>query len=315
MAASAVPSRGFGFALLIGVALGWGLNWPAMKLIVGEVPPWQFRAVTGAAGAVLLLGLARVLRQPLAVPREQWLPLVAASLLNVTSWFVLIAYGVKLMASGHASILGFTMPIWAAVIGMAALGERMSTRRFVSLAMGIAGVVVLLSHDFAALGASPIGALITLVGAFNWAIGVHIQKRVKWAVEPLVLAGWQVALGTLPIVVIALFAEPFVYHRASWPVIGATVYLVLYALAFCYYAWFNVVRIFPTHISAIGSLLVPIVGVASSSLFLGEPFGWREIAALVLVVGAVALVMIQPPERPAAAPSGNAPAGAAARGE
>lgn len=297
------------------MALGWGLNWPAMKLIVGEVPPWQFRAVTGAAGAVLLLGLARVLRQPLAVPREQWLPLVAASLLNVTSWFVLIAYGVKLMASGHASILGFTMPIWAAVIGMAALGERMSTRRFVSLAMGIAGVVVLLSHDFAALGASPIGALITLVGAFNWAIGVHIQKRVKWAVEPLVLAGWQVALGTLPIVVIALFAEPFVYHRASWPVIGATVYLVLYALAFCYYAWFNVVRIFPTHISAIGSLLVPIVGVASSSLFLGEPFGWREIAALVLVVGAVALVMIQPPERPAAAPSGNAPAGAAARGE
>jgi drug/metabolite transporter (DMT)-like permease len=306
-----LPSRGFGFVMLIGVALGWGLNWPAMKIIVGEVPPWQFRAVTGLCGAVLLLGLARLLRQRFAVPREQWLPLVAASLFNVTSWFVLIAYGVKLMASGHASILGFTMPIWAALIGMVALRERTNARRLVSLAMGAAGVVVLLSHDFAALGASPLGALITLLGAFNWAIGVHIQKRVKWAIEPLALAGWQVALGTLPIIVIAFFAEPFVYHRASWPVIGATIYLVTYALAFCYYAWFQVVRIFPTHISAIGSLLVPIVGVTSSSLLLGEPFGWREMAALVLVVGAVALVMIQSPE-PAAR---TAPAGATARGE
>jgi len=151
--------------MLIGVALGWGLNWPAMKIIVGEVPPWQFRAVTGVCGAVLLFGLARLLRQRLAVPRAQWLPLCAAALFNVTSWFVLIAYGVKLMASGHASILGFTMPIWAALIGMAALGERMSVRRFVSLGMGAAGVVILLSHDFTALGASPLGALITLAGA------------------------------------------------------------------------------------------------------------------------------------------------------
>jgi drug/metabolite transporter (DMT)-like permease len=300
--------------MLIGVALGWGLNWPAMKLIVGEVPPWQFRAVTGVAGAVLLLGIARLLRQRLHVPREQWLPLVAASLFNVTSWFVLIAYGVKLMASGHASILGFTMPIWAALIGVVALGERMNLRRAVSLAMGAGGVAILLSHDFAALGASPLGALITLIGAFNWAIGVHIQKRVKWAVEPLALAGWQVAIGSLPIVVIAFFAEPFVYHRASWPVIGASIYLVTYALAFCYYAWFQAVRIFPTHISAIGSLLVPIVGIASSSLFLGEPFGWREVAALVLVVGAVALVLIQPPER-ARVESNAAPTGAAARTE
>lgn len=291
--------------MLIAVALGWGLNWPAMKVIVGEVPPWQFRAVTGVAGALLLLGVARLLRQRLSVPRAQWLPLTAAALFNVTSWFVLIAYGVKLMASGHASILGFTMPIWAALIGMAALGERMSPRRVVSLAMGAAGVAILLSHDFAALGASPLGAVITLLGAFNWAIGVHVQKRVNWALEPLALAGWQVAIGTAPIIVIALFAEPFVYHSASWPVIGASIYLVIYALAFCYYAWFTVVRIFPTHISAIGSLLVPIVGVTSSSLLLGEPFGWRELAALALVVGAVALVMIQPaePARPAAAAS------------
>ena len=299
--------------MLVGVALGWGLNWPAMKLIVSEVPLWQFRAVTGALAAVLLFGLARAMRQRLAVPRAQWLPLVAAALLNVTSWFVLIAYGVKLMASGHTAILAFTMPIWAAILGTLFLGERMTGRRVASLAMGALGVGVLLSHDFRALGASPLGAALALLGALNWAIGVLIQKRVAWRIEPLALAGWQVAIGTVPIVFIAASLEPFVYHLASWPVLLASLYLVVIALAFCYYAWFQVVRIFPTHISAIGSLLVPIVGVVSASLLLGEPFGWREIAALVLVVGAVALVLVQAPG-PANAANG-APTAAAARTE
>lgn len=296
---NAMPSRRFGYVMLALVALGWGLNWPAMKLIVAEVPPWQFRAVTGVAGGVALFAVARLLNERLAVPREQWLPLVAASLFNVTSWFVGIAYGVMLMGGGHASILGFTMPIWVALIGVAVLGERMTLRRSVSLAMGAAGVAVLLSHDFARLGASPWGALITLGAAFNWAIGVLIQKRVAWRIAPISLAAWQVTIGTAPIIVIAAVLEPFVYHRASWPAIGASVYLAFFALAFCYYAWFTAVRIFPTHITAISSLSVPVVGVVSTSLFLGEPFGWREVAALVLVVGAVALVLLQP--QPAAA--------------
>jgi drug/metabolite transporter (DMT)-like permease len=268
-----------------------------MKLILGEVPPWQFRALTGIAGALTLFALAILLRERLAVPRRQWLALTAAALLNVTSWFVLIAYGVKLMASSHAAILSFTMPIWAALFGAAFLGEKMTARRLVSLGMGALGVAALLSHDFAAIGGSPLGAALTLVGAANWATGVLIQKRVRWEIPPLSLAAWQVMIGCLPILVVALVAEPFVYHRASWPVLSATAYLTFVAIAFCYYAWFQVVQIFPTHISAIGSLLVPIVGVASASLFLGEPFGWRELAALLLVVGAVALVLLQPAPR------------------
>lgn len=290
----AIPSREFGFVMLALVALGWGLNWPAMKLIVAEVPPWQFRAVTGIVGALALFVVARSLGEPLAVPRGQRLPLVAAAFFNVTSWFVGIAYGVLLMGGGHASILGFTMPIWVAVLGVIFLRERLTPRRLVSLVMGAAGVAVLLSHDFGKLGASPWGAIVTLGAAFNWAIGVLIQKRVAWTIAPITQAAWQVAIGTVPIIVIAAVLEPFVYHRASWPVIAASVYLALFALAFCYYAWFTAVRIFPTHVTAISSLSVPIVGVVSTSLLMGEPFGLREIAALVLVVGAVALVLLQP---------------------
>ncbi|MCW5772185.1 MAG: DMT family transporter [Rhodospirillaceae bacterium] len=286
--------RQVGLVLLISVALFWGLNWPAMKVIVGEVPLWQFRAVTGIAGGALLFVIAYLLRQKLALPRRQWPALAAAAFCNVTSWFVLIAYGVKLMASGHTAIIGFTMPIWAALLGVVVLGESMTARRAASLALGTAGIVVLLSHDFAALGTSVWGAALTLLAAFNWGIGVLIQKRVKWAVEPVALAAWQITLGCVPICIIAAFLEPFVYHRASLAVILASVYVAFIALAFCYFAWFSVVRIFPAHVSAIGSLLTPIVGATSAALLLGEPFGWREMTALLLVVGAVALVLFQP---------------------
>lgn len=309
MNANAAPSaaRQFGFVMLIGVALAWGCNWPAMKIVVREVPIWQFRAVTGLAAAALLLLLARLAGQTLAVPRRHWAPLVVASLLNVTSWFVLIGYGVKLLASGHAAILAFTMPVFAALIGALFFRERLTPRRLVSLALGTAGVVVLLSHDFAALGGSALGVALTLAAALNWAVGVLVQKRVAWTIGPLAQAAWQMLIGVLPICVVAVVLEPFVYHRASAGALAASVYVAVISLAFAYYAWFTVVATFPAAVAAIGSLLVPIVGVVSAALWIGEPIGWRETVALVLVVGAVALVLIQPsPRPPPPAPAGGA---------
>ncbi|MCY4067087.1 MAG: EamA family transporter, partial [Rhodospirillaceae bacterium] len=70
------------------------------------------------------------------------------------------------------------------------------------------------------------------------------------------------------------------------------------ALVFCYFAWFSVVKIFPAGISPIGTLLVPIVGVASGVVVLGEPFGLRDLIALGLIVGAVALVLLVPAGEP-----------------
>jgi drug/metabolite transporter (DMT)-like permease len=307
----------FGALLLVGVSLGWGFNWMMMKITVAEVPIWQFRAVTGVLGAIALLALARLTGQSLRVPRHQWPAIAIAGLFNITSWFILIAYAVKLMASGHAAIISFTMPLWAMLIGVTLFGEKLTLRRVAALGLGLVGIVVLLSYDFSAIGASPVGALIGIVAAINWAIGVQIQKRVKWEVETLALAGWQIAIGIAPVVVVALILEHFVYYKASWPVLAAGVYLVFIAFVFCYYAWFTVVKIFPASVAAIGTLLVPVIAAAAGSVFLGEPFGWREIVALVSIVGGVALVLLVPdkPPEPTAEPTGEPAAEPAAAPE
>ena len=72
-------------------------------------------------------------------------------------------------------------------------------------------------------------------------------------------------------------------------------------MVFCHWAWFSVVRLFPAAIAAIGTLAIPIVGVFSSALVLGEPVGLRELASLGLVCAALAVVLLLPALRQAKA--------------
>lgn len=302
IAASPYPLRGY--ALLIGVAFGWGFNWPMMKIIVSEVSVWEFRAFSGVAAALLLLGFAiavsRASGEAWKVPREQWLRLGLAALFNITTWFILIGFGVSMMGSGHAIVMAFTMPLFAAVLGVIFLGEAMTRRRLAALTLGAAGIAVLMSHDFSVIGAEPLGFALTLCGAALWAVGVLIQKHTPWKTGLLALTGWQILLGTLPIAAVYLVLGEFAYDRASAEAWWATAYLILIALVFSYFAWFNVVQIFPAGVAAIGTLMTPIVGVVSGIVVLGEAFGLRDLVALVLIVGAVALVLLVPAGEPVA---------------
>lgn len=301
---AASPSQARGYALLIGVALGWGFNWPLMKIIVSEVSVWEFRALTGIAAGLLLLGLAvaagRSTGEAWRSPRGEWPRLCLAALFNITSWFVFIGFGVTMMGAGHAVIMAFTMPLFAAVFGVLFMGEAMTRRRVAALALGAAGIAVLMSHDFGVIGAEPLGFAFTLVGAALWSVGVLIQKHTPWQIGVVALGGWQLLLGTLPIAAVWLVLGGFDYGAAGAAVWWSSAYLVLIALVFCYFAWFSVVKIFPAAVSAIGTLLVPVVGVASGVIVLGEPFGLRDLIALALIVGAVALVLLVPTGEPVA---------------
>jgi len=82
--------------------------------------------------------------------------------------------------------------------------------------------------------------------------------------------------------------------KMSWQAAFAMGYVILVGNIFCYWAWVKVVNLFPASVASIGTLAIPIVGVLSSALVLGEQVGIREIAALILVVMALSIVMIRP---------------------
>jgi drug/metabolite transporter (DMT)-like permease len=291
------PSRRpppLGLALMVVLALGWGLNWQAMKVALTEIPPWQYRALTALAAGAIMLTLASVTGQRLTVPSAQWRALALAAFLNVTCWFSFVALGVRLMSSGQAALIGFTAPLWLEAINVSFLGERTTRLRLLALALGVGGIVVLLSHDFAAISRSPWGTVAMLIASVTWACGILVQKRTRWAIGSVPLAGWQLVLGAVPIGLIALAAEPFRFFDASPTALWSTAYLVLVSLVLCYYAWFKIVTLVPANVAALSSLLVPVVGVIGGVVLLGEPLGWRELAAMIMIVGAIALILLRP---------------------
>jgi len=284
--------------VLAGITLVWGFNWTAMKVALAEVAPLTFRTFCLALGAGLLFAFLRAARQPLAIPREDWPRLVAIALFTITSWNVLVAYGVRLIPSGRAAILAYTMPAWAIPLSVWLLGERMTRRKLAGLALGMGAMALLLWDELAALRAAPVGSFLVLGGAFTWAIGTNLQKKYPVRAPVAAYTAWIMLIGGVPIYVAALLLDDWsaLADLTLWPA-AAVAYNVVFAFAWAHWAWIRLVTSASVATFSLAMLMIPVVGVFSGMFFLGERPGLTEFAALALVLGSLATVLV--PARPA----------------
>ena len=281
-------ARFTGITMIALLAVLWGSNWPAMKLALTEIPPWTFRSIGLVTGGVGLLAIARVAGHSVAIPRQSGAMLFVISLFNITIWHVLSAYGLTLIEAGRAVIIAFTMPLWALLLSRFILKEPLSASRLTALALGLAGLAILIGPDLRVLGAAPLGASLMLAAAFSWALGTVVMKTREWTMPILVLTGWQLLIGGVPVVAGMLVLElPVDLAMVSIPDLIGLAYTIVVAMFICHTMWFALVRILPAAIAALGTLAIPIVGVFSSALFLEEQVGVREVIALCLVVAAL----------------------------
>ncbi|WP_206664417.1 DMT family transporter [Dankookia rubra] len=288
---AALPLAGFGYLSV--TATAWGLNWPVMKLLMRDWPPYAFRIFAALGAVSLLVAVAAWQRDRLWPGRGQWGRLVVASVLNVSAWSVVAPLSLFWLDAAEAAIIAYTMPVWATVLAWPVLGERPGWQRFAGLGMGLAGVTLLmagaLSGGGAALAAKLPGVAAILCTALMFAGGAVFTKRWPVTMPPVPLVAWQIAIGTLPVWVIALRFETLDFSRVTWVGWGCLVYVAVVAQCAAYLAWFRALRLLPAGVAAMGSLLVPVIGVFSSAALLGEPLGLRHLAALVLTLGGVVL--------------------------
>lgn len=293
VSAEALPPAGF--VLLAALSLFWGLNWPAMKVALTEIPVWPFRSMCLIVGGSGLLTMTVLARRSPRIARNEVRPLLICTLSNVVGWHLFSAYGVSLMEAGRASIIAFTMPVWAALLGGPILGERTTWQRWLGLGLGMTGLAVLIGPDLGVVGRTPWGALLMLGAAVSWATGTVLMKRFAWTLPTTALAGWQLLLGAVPITLGAiLMGEVPNIFSLSPAATGAILYVLIVPMILCHWAWFTVVGLFPAVLAAIGTLAIPVVGVLSSGLLLGEPAGAREFLALALVCAALVVVLVLP---------------------
>ena len=286
-----LDSRQYLFLALL--TLCWGFNWPVLKLGISELPPAWFRLL-GLVGGTAILGLfARWRGDPLAVPRGAWWRIFALALPNMILWFLLGIYALGMIPSGRAAILGYTMPIWAALIGVACFGERPNVLTWIGVFCAAAATLLLVAGEWTTLTGRPLGAGLMLLAAATWGAGTHMLRRMRLDMTTMALTFWMMLMAT-----VALFAFSAVFEAARWraphgrewwPVL----YNAVFVLGLCNAMWFSLARSLPPVASGLSGMMVPAVGVFSSFLLLGETPHWRDDLALVLILLSLASVVWQ----------------------
>ena len=273
-----------GIALLVGLTLGWGLTWPIMKIGVLEVPPTTFRALTTPLAALLMLLIMFVSRVPLRLPEGRWGVLILGSLLNMVAWFMLMTFGILLMDTGEAAIIAYTMPLWAAILGALILKERLSGRpRRPPWASDWPGSFCLAPTSSPRSAPPPSAPRSCCWPPHRGQREPLCRSGCSGTCRSLAVTTWQLLLATPPMIAAGLIFRPDVPANFSPGAIFSIAYIVLVSHAYCFTAWYKIIRLVPANVSALSVLMIPAVGVISGALILGEVVGWREWVALALV--------------------------------
>ena len=286
----ALPLRA-ALPLIAVLTLVWGTNWSLFPLAVRELSVWTFRFLSLLGAGLLLLAVARAKGLGLAIPRAYWKTTVAAALTYLVVWNIASTYSAVLIPSGQAAVLGFTMPLWAALLGAAFLRQHLERRSLAALFLGFLAVALLAWRGLHAYAQAPLGFAAGIAAAVGWAGGTIILKRKPPPVPPLVLTGWQLLIAAVPIGIGALCLGG-AWFVPSWQTVLVVAYITIVPMAVGNVAWFAIVGLLPAHIAGLGSVLVPVVAMLTGALVRGEPLGPVELLAMACSAGAVALALL-----------------------
>ena len=279
-------------SLCLGVtAFGWALNWPLMKILLQQWPPLFSRGLAGVVSALILFSIARARGQRLEVPREAMPRLLFASFTNVFAWMGFGTVAMKFVPVGEGALIVYTMPIWAMLLAWPLAGTRPRLVDVAAIVLGFGGLAILLGGNGLSFdGGRIVGIVLLFSAAILFAIG-NILNRTPLPMPPLVVVAWQVGLGCLAMLILGVAFEQPNYGALTAGGLACQIYMTLVPMGICYLTWFETLRRLPPSSASTGMLLVPLIGVISAALILGEPLGLREIVAMALVLGGVTLAL------------------------
>ncbi|SMD03303.1 EamA family transporter [Sporomusa malonica] len=280
--------------ILIGlvVVTVWGLNFIAIKMGLRDVPP-------------LLLGALRFLLACFPIifflprPPIPWPWLIALGLSINVGQFSCLFLGMKVgMPAGLASLVLQSQAFFTLLVGVTCLGERWQWNHLAGLALSGGGMAMIGLQQGVEMTTAGFG--LTLAAAACWGIGNVIMRRATLGIPPfsmLSLVVWAGAVAILPLTFLSWMLEGYdawlvAFHSPTWTSIGSLVYLSFFATLVGYGLWGKLLSRYPAAVVSPLALLVPIVGMSSSALLLGESVSlWQGIGALLVMTGLVVHVL------------------------
>ncbi|MER5430660.1 EamA family transporter [Streptomyces sp. NPDC002588] len=277
-------------ALAVLVAAVWGVNFTVIEIGLGHFPPLLFSALrflVAALPAVFLVGR----------PKVAWKWIVGVGLVLGVAKFGLLFVGMDAgMPAGLSSLVLQIQSVFTAAVAFAVLGERPTRLRLAGMAVALAGIGVAAVDE----GASgPLGAFAMVIAAAAcWGVS-NVLTRKASPPDALNFMVWVSTVPVLPLLGLSLLTEGpdrdlEALRNLDWQGAGTVVYVAWVTTVFGFGAWGWLLRRHPASTVAPFSLLVPVFGMSSAALFLGESISGLRWCAAALLVGGVALTSLAP---------------------
>jgi drug/metabolite transporter (DMT)-like permease len=283
-------------ALLAAIAVAWGTSWPIIKAVLQYLPPMWTTGLRSAIGTAILFAISAS-RGAVVLPRRGDVPVVLnIALLHMVAFTGLISIGLQFVPAGRSVVLGYTTPLWVTIGARLFLGETLTASRMLGLVVGLSGLVFLFDPSTFDWGNrdAVVGNALVLLAALCWAVSILHVRAHKWISTPFQLVPWQALLATCILMLLALTFEGLPHIEWSAHLVGLLLYGGAIGIALPYWAMQTVNRSLPAITTALGLLAVPIVGVACSSIALGEPLSFALFAATVLIISGIAIGLSDP---------------------
>lgn len=278
-------------AILVLLTFVWGINWPVMKLGVTDYPPLTFRALSMWIGLPVLGAAMLLMKVPFRIPRRDWRELLWLATTNMFVWHVCIILAVRTLSSGRAAILGYTMPIFSAVIGALFFASPLAGRAWLGVAAAATGVTLLLWHELTHLAGRPAGVVLALVSAAFWALGTQALRRTRLEAPALAISFWMTVMTAVLMAVLATAFEAPQWRLPPPASTWAILFNAVLIFGFAHAAWTWLAKGLPPVASTLSVMLIPVLGVFSGALWLREPLHWQDWAAVLLMVASIASVL------------------------
>lgn len=278
--------KDIGIGLIVVVL--WGLNFIAIELGLGNTPPLMLAAIR-----FVIVCLPAIFFLPR--PPVPWHWLIALGLTLNVGQFAFLFMGINQgMPAGLASLVHQSQAFFTLIIAALFIGEKWRWNHLTGLIIAALGMVVIASQQDSSMTA--VGFWFNLAGAASWGAGNVIMRRATQGVPPfsmLALVVWAGAVAILPLTLLSLFIEgpaawQEAWNSANWITAASVIYLAYFATLGGYGLWGKLLSRYPAGVVSPFALLVPVIGMSSAALLLGEAFSRHQlIGALLLMTGLV----------------------------
>jgi drug/metabolite transporter (DMT)-like permease len=279
--------------LFISLGLIWGSSYLFIKIGVGSIPPLTLIAARLVLGAAFLTLVVLLARQEPPRSARMYGHLLVMAVVNIVIPFVLITYGEQSIDSALASILTATVPLTVIVLAPMFLpDERVTLPRIAGLAVGFAGVILLVAPDLVNLSDADLrGELMLLGAAVAYGAGNVYSRRNVHGLRPMIPALFQVAFAALLVVPVALVVDrPFTDVHPTPEAVFAVIWLGILGSGVAYLAYFTVLRTWGATRTSMVAYLLPVVGIALGAVVLDDPVTLNRLAGTALVIAGIAIV-------------------------